>query len=89
MRLALILLLPGLAIAASPEIKAPRPAPPKGLQLAVPQIPWWNSAEMARVAFRSPFGISEVSLGKPRPMPLLLPYPNQAPPNARAYFFFQ
>ena len=89
MRLALILLLPGLAIAGSPEIKAPRPATPKGLQLAVPQIPWWNSAEKARVVFHSPFGISEESLGKPKPIPLLLPYPYQAPPNGRAYFFNQ
>jgi hypothetical protein len=89
MRLALLLLVSGLAIAGSPEIKVPRPAPPKGLQLAVPQVPWWNSAEKARVASRSPFCFSEESLGKPKPMPFLLPYPNQAPPNARAYFFFQ
>ena len=89
MRLALLLLVPTLVVAASPKIKVPRPAPPKGLNFSAPQIPWWNSAEKAQLASRAPFYIFEESLGKPKPMPLLLPYPYQAPPNARAYFFFQ
>lgn len=89
MRPALLLLVSGLAMAGSPEIRAPRPAPPKGLHLAVPQIPWWNSAEKARVSSHSPHGHFEESPGGPKAMPLFLPYPNQAPPNARAYFFFQ
>ena len=89
MRLALLLLVSSLAVAASPEIKVPRPAPPKGLHFSIPQIPWWNSAEKAQVASRSPISFIEDPLSKPKPMPLLLPYPYQAPPNARAYFFFQ
>ena len=89
MRLALLLLVSSLAVAGSPEIKVPRPAPPKGLHFAVPQIPWWNSAEKAQLASRSAFNIPETPFSKPKPMLLLLPYPHQAPPNARAYFFFQ
>lgn len=89
MRLPLLLLLSSVAIAGSPEIKVPHPALPTGIHMATPQIPWWNSAESARVASRSPFASSEASPGRPKAMPLLLPYPNQAPSTARAFFFFQ
>ena len=89
MRLALFLLLSSLAVAATPEVQLPHPAPPKLLQLAIPQIPWWNSAEKARVASRSPYTFSAESLSLPKPMPLLLPYPQLAPRNGRSYFLLQ
>jgi hypothetical protein len=85
--MALLLLVSSLAIADIPEIKVPPLAPPEGLQVSIPKVPWWNSAEKARVAACSPFSLRGEPLGKP--VPLLLPYPYQAPPNARAYFFFQ
>ena len=89
MRLALILLAPCLAASATPTVKVPRPAPPKFLPIAVPQIPWWNSAEKARVAARSPFTLPADTLIRPKHLPLLLPYPSQAPPNGRSHFLLQ
>ena len=89
MRLALMLLPTCLAAAAPPAVHPPRPAPPTLLHVTVPRIPWWNSAERARVASHSPFAIPGNVAGTPKPMPLLLPYPGQAPPDGRASFFFQ
>lgn len=89
MRLALML-LPSCLVAATPlAVNPPRPAPPTLLHVPVPRIPWWDSAERARVASRSPFAIPGDVPGKPKPMPLLLPYPRQAPPDGRSYFFLQ
>ena len=89
MRLALILLASCFAAASTPAVQAPHPAPPKIIQIAVPQIAWWNSAERARVVSRSPFTIPVDALSKPKPFPLLLPYPYQAPSNGRSYFLLQ
>ncbi len=89
MRLVLILLAPALVAAASPAVQAPRPAPPRILQISVPPIPWWNSAEKARVAARSPFTLPADPLVQPRPLPLLLPYPALAPANGRSHFLLQ
>ena len=89
MRLALML-LPSCLVAATPlAVNPPRPAPPTLLHVPVPRIPWWNSAEKARVTARSPCTIPGDVAGKPKPLPLLLPYPGQAPPHGRASFFFQ
>jgi hypothetical protein len=88
MRLPLLLLLSCLAAAAPPSLQAPRPAL-SGLSFKAPNIPWWNSAEKARVASWSSPAASVPSLGQPKPDRLLLPYPSQAPPNARTYFYFQ
>jgi len=89
MRLLLLLIAPCLAAAATPALKTPHPAPPKIFQMAVPHIAWWNNAERARVASRPPFTIPDNALSKPQQMPLLLPYPYQAPSNGRSYFFLQ
>ena len=89
MRLILLFLISFLATAGSPEIQVPRPEPPKAIKFKIPQIPWWNSAEKAYVASQSPFSNPEYLSSKPKAMPLLLPYPYQAPLNARSYFFLQ
>ena len=89
MRLALILLAPALVAAAPPAVQAPRPTPPRILPISVPPIPWWNSAEKARVAARSPFTLPVDTLIRPKHLPLLLPYPSQAPPNGRSHFLLQ
>lgn len=88
MPLALILLAPALA-GAAPAVRVPRPAPPRILPVSVPPIPWWNSAERARVAARSPFTIPAGALAAPKPLPLLLPYPALAPPSGRSHFLLQ
>ena len=89
MRLLMLFLITGLVAAGAAEPQAPRSAPPKGLLFKAPQVPWWNSAEKARVAFQSPTSPLESSLIKPRVDLLLLAYPYQAPAQARAFFFFQ
>jgi hypothetical protein len=89
MRPVLLFIISFLAIAGTPEIQVPRPEPPKAIQFKIPLIPWWNSAEKAYVASQSPFSNPEYPSSKPKAMPLLLPYPCQAPLNARSYFFLQ
>lgn len=89
MRFGLLFLVACFAFAESPGDKVPRPTPPKQIQIKVPQIRWWNSAEKARVASGSVFNPSELSLGEAKPDRFLMPYPYQAPPSVRAYFFYQ
>jgi hypothetical protein len=89
MRLVTLVLLPSMAIAGSPENQVPRPFHPKGIQFKVPQIPWWNSAEKARLSSPSTFNSPVAPPTKSSPEFLLLPYPYQAPANGRAYFFYQ
>jgi hypothetical protein len=89
MRLVLLFLISLLATAGSPEVKVPRPEPPKSIGFKTPQIPWWNNAKKAYVASQSPFSNYEYLPSKPKALPLLMPYPYQAPANARVYFFNQ
>ncbi|MBI1754549.1 MAG: hypothetical protein HY014_15565 [Acidobacteria bacterium] len=89
MRLFLFLALSCLASAEPSEVLVPRPAPPKGLEVRMPLISRWNSAEKARVVALTASNPLEASLGRPRLDLPLLPYPALAPARARGYLLFQ
>lgn len=89
MRLFLLLTVTCMASAGPSEVLMPRPAPPKGLEVRVPPISRWNSAEKARVAALAANNPLDAPLGSPRLDLPLLPYPALAPARARGYLLFQ
>ena len=83
MRRILLCILPCLATVGSAEASGPRVALPRGVQLKVLPLPWWNSAEKARVGALLAVEEPATDRGRPRVDVPFLPYPQQVPGRHR------